>query len=375
MHEVASSLRRKRFEIDGALRLDNVRLYFKLDEKDGFPVDYGVYEQRESNRLVEEFMLAANMRAARLIADAFPEQALLRCHPPPNQPKLEDLASMIAQLAPDAPLLDVSSSGALQASLHALREAVDPDTAEVITLLCTKPMQNAKYFCTGDTPDHNDWWHYALAVGHYTHFTSPIRRYPDVIVHRLVTAALAGSEASTESSSESLPSSDFVSNTSFHANERKSAAKAVQDGAVRLYLSAYLLAQPGVYRGVVMGVGGSRFFDIYIPELGVDVRCHTDRILRGGATAVVANWDATHRTLRLEPKASVSASMLQPDYTEVENFDKLRNLSGLLPAAWPMEVTPLSSITVVVGGARKKSSGSPAGVFAKLWVEAPAVSQ
>src|SRR5689334_10209141 len=74
-------------------------------------------------------------------------------------------------------------------SLNILQERLSPNVFLVVQLLATKPMQLAKYFCTGDLPV-EQWHHYALNVSNYTHFTSPIRRYPDIIVHRLLEGAI-----------------------------------------------------------------------------------------------------------------------------------------------------------------------------------------
>jgi DIS3-like exonuclease 2 len=378
LHSMASEMRRRRFEVDGALRLDNVRLYFQLDDE-GKAVEYGVYQQKEANRLVEEFMLAANMTAAKIISSAFPDRALLRRHMPPNTTKLQDLATTVAKLLPSAPRLDVSSAGTLQKSLLALRNAVGAEVAEVVTLMCTKPMQTAQYFCTGDfIEDPSLWRHYALAVGHYTHFTSPIRRYPDVLVHRLLQAALDKEKVENEEKmkqkkekSSLLFNGDKVAEISAHANERKTAAKAAQDGALKLYLASLLLDRPGVFKAVVIGLGGSRFFDAYVPALGIDVRVHTDRILKGGDAALNLNWNDETKFLKIDLAAAAgaeAAAACVPCYDEVENLDKLHNPESIEKIQWPLELRPLCSVPVVVCGARSKSSGSPAGVHAKIFV-------
>eukprot|EP00879_Flechtneria_rotunda_P015976 GHRR01016709.1.p1 GENE.GHRR01016709.1~~GHRR01016709.1.p1 ORF type:complete len:971 (+),score=396.72 GHRR01016709.1:730-3642(+) len=186
LHGIASHLRAARFA-NGSLRLNNTKLHFALDTG-GNPVSASPYVQSEANHLVEEFMLLANMRVAAKIAWAFPKHALLRRHPPPSDRKLAEFKAAAEALGVS---VDVSTAAALQRSLTALSKACrDQATQEVMTLLATKPMLLAQYFCTNEAPDPATWRHYALATDLYTHFTSPIRRYPDVIVHRLLQAAL-----------------------------------------------------------------------------------------------------------------------------------------------------------------------------------------
>ncbi|GAB4816026.1 hypothetical protein N2152v2_003072 [Parachlorella kessleri] len=370
LHRIARNLRRRRYD-NGALRLDNVRLYFQLDD-DGNPDGYGVYEQREANQLVEEFMLLANMTAARMVAEAFPDRALLRCHPPPNQHKMGELSQLAAELGFP---LDVSSSGALQESLAALRSAAGDDAViDIITLLATKPMQVARYFCTGETPDEAYWRHYALAVSHYTHFTSPIRRYPDIVVHRLLAAAIdAQGTQEQRAARHGLREAQEVGMVSAHANDRKLAAKAVQDGSLRLYLCVMLHRQPLVCKGVVMAVGGSRFFDVYLPVLGVDVRVHTNSVLKGGEGALTSTWEPQIKQLTLTRSVSAPADRQspddQPDYFDIPNLDKLKNPQELAPLALPLVLRMLTHVRVVVSSWRSATSGSPTHVFAKLWVE------
>jgi DIS3-like exonuclease 2 len=386
LHRVASNLRRRRFSggDDGALRLDNVRLFFTLGE-DGLPIDVGIYRQLEAHRLVEEFMLAANMTAAKRISDVFPHLALLRCHPPPNDEKMKELQESISRLAPDAPSLEISSPGAIHTSLEAIRNSVGKAAGEMITLLCTKPMKNARYFCTGDEDTETSWSHYALAVPRYTHFTSPIRRYPDIIVHRLLLASLKHDEnekSPTECQME-LPKQDDISFIASHANQRKLAAKAVQDGAIKIYLSAYLFKSPGVYEGVVMSLGGSRFFDVYVPALGVDVRCHTDALVKCDSQPaeeiIKAVWDAEAMRLELDLNANLMKKYskddaeenqlkLSPGYLDIIKSQTLSNAEGLAPMEWPIVLRPMTPVRLVIAGAKRKLTGGHGGLCATLWV-------
>ena len=406
LHDVAQCLRRKRFSEGGALRLDNTKLYFELDEE-GNPTSFGAYVQKEANRLVEEFMLKANMSAAEFISKIFPQRALLRCHPPPSETKMKEVAEMINSLLPEMPRFDVSSAGKIHESLTSLREALlsqtsaNPDgTAsimEVVTLLCTKPMQLAKYFCTADEPDPLEWRHYALSVGHYTHFTSPIRRYPDIVVHRLIMAALEveklhNSEISVEaersrSSNEEIGvqnvelsntvllqhkifDAEKISEISSHANDRKLAAKSAQDGSLRLYLSSFLLEQPQIFEGLVAGLGGHLFFDAFVPELGMDVRVWTEDSLKGGLRAMDAKWKATQKMLLLSIASDkVSQEETEPEYNDIPNIHNLRNPKNLGVCQMPIEIKALTRIPLILGARLSKDSGSPSGICAKIFLD------
>lgn len=185
LHELAVKMRQRRFE-NGALKIDNVRLSFDLDEQ-GLPTDCGVYKTYDAHRLIEEFMLQANITVAQKIAAGLPDVALLRRHEQPIDRRLEGFAARAKRLGFD---IDTNSGGALYKSL----EAIDDRKARMaLETLATKSMLRAKYFCTGMV-DIAKYAHYALNVPLYTHFTSPIRRYADVMVHRQLDAVLQGGE-------------------------------------------------------------------------------------------------------------------------------------------------------------------------------------
>lgn len=144
-----------------------------------------MYQIREANQMVEEFMLAANVAVAEKILKHFPLCALLRRHPSPTKEMLEPLLRTAEAVGLS---LDVTSSKALADSLDRA-EGDDPYFNKLIRILTTRCMTQAVYFCSGDlTPP--EYLHYGLASPIYTHFTSPIRRYADVIVHRLLAASL-----------------------------------------------------------------------------------------------------------------------------------------------------------------------------------------
>jgi protein SSD1 len=178
-------MRARRFE-NGSLRIDTVKLSFSLDE-DGRPSDCKVYERLDSHSLIEEFMLLANAAVAQKIAAGLPDQALLRRHEAPIERRIEGFSKRASRLGYD---FDISSAGTIMTSFGKLQKE-DPEL--VLRMLATKAMLRAKYICSGML-DIAAYHHYALNIPVYTHFTSPIRRYADVIVHRQLEAALSECE-------------------------------------------------------------------------------------------------------------------------------------------------------------------------------------
>ncbi|KAI0262886.1 hypothetical protein BC834DRAFT_889464 [Gloeopeniophorella convolvens] len=173
----------------GALNLASPEVKIHLDSAESSdPIDVEQKELRETNSLVEEFMLLANISVAEKIQEAFPQTAVLRRHMPPPKANFERLQDIIQKRR--GVNLDVSSSGALAASLDKCIDPKEPTFNTLVRIMATRCMLSAEYFCSGSVSK-DTFGHYGLASPIYTHFTSPIRRYADVLAHRQLAAAIS----------------------------------------------------------------------------------------------------------------------------------------------------------------------------------------
>lgn len=260
LHKFALRLRRNRFE-NGALRLDQVKLQFDLDKGTGLPNGYHVHKQRDANKLIEEFMLLANMAIAHHIYAAYPETALLRRHPKPHEKQLEDVIEICKSFGIN---FNGTSSKTIQESLSQF--PLSSPEREVLVNLTMRPMKNAEYFCTGSVEE-DQYGHYALCVPLYTHFTSPIRRYADVVVHRLLAASLGIDEPLNQDP-------DVIDMIAGQCNDRKLAAKRASELSNELFFGIFVRESgPLEEDGMILNVM-DQSLDILVPQLGVVKRVY-----------------------------------------------------------------------------------------------------
>jgi ribonuclease R len=189
MDELAKIFRRNRMN-DGAISFDKVEVKFNLD-KDGEPE--GVYFKisKDANHLIEEFMLLANKKVAEFIGKQ-KKTFIYRIHDEPNEDKLFAMQSVIAKFGYKIDF----KQGSISQALNKLMEDVNGKKEQnLIDTLAIRSMSKAKYST-------DNIGHYGLAFDYYSHFTSPIRRYPDVMVHRLLQYYLDGGKSADEETYE-----------------------------------------------------------------------------------------------------------------------------------------------------------------------------
>ena len=240
LDKIAKALRDKRFS-SGAINFDRYEVKFEIDDK-GKPVSVYFKESKDANKLVEEFMLLANKTVAEEIgkvprnkkAKVFP----YRIHDLPDPEKLDNLAQFIARfgykIRTSGTKSDVSKS-----INHLLDDIQGKKEENLIETVSIRAMQKARY------STHNIG-HYGLAFEYYTHFTSPIRRFPDMMVHRLLTKYAEGGRSVLESKYEDLCE---------HSSNMEQIAANAERASIKYKQVEFMSERLGqIFDGVISGV-------------------------------------------------------------------------------------------------------------------------
>lgn len=239
LNRISKLYTKERFQ-NGALSLDQDEVRFVLDE-DGKPLRVMIKERIDTNRLIEEFMLLANKYVAiRLSQKNAAGVAVYRVHDKPTAERMEDLARFLKSLGYEIHM----QNGVIPP--HDLQKIIDSaetdDARDAISTAIVRTQAKAIYST-------QNIGHYGLAFGFYTHFTSPIRRYPDVMVHRLLQMTLDGQKASMEEAGDF----EYMSK---YSSDRERDAQEAEWASIKYKQVEYMSERVGQeFVGIITGLG------------------------------------------------------------------------------------------------------------------------
>jgi len=238
LDELAKILRKKRMK-QGAISFDRVEVKFNLDEKAN-PVGVFFKESKDANKLIEEFMLLANKKVAEYIGfskgKATNRTFIYRVHDEPNDEKLASLQNMVRKFGYK---INTDTKETTSESLNQLLSDVyGKAESNMIETLTIRTMSKAVYTT-------QNIGHYGLAFDYYSHFTSPIRRYPDVMTHRLLQHYLDGGDT---------PKSDKFEEKCKHSSNREELASKAERSSIKYMQVKYMQDHKNeVFDGVITG--------------------------------------------------------------------------------------------------------------------------
>ncbi|KTW27004.1 hypothetical protein T552_02496 [Pneumocystis carinii B80] len=266
---LSRKLRQKRYD-NGALNLTSPELKLEIGTETSDRITFESKKLYETNFLVEEFMLLANISVAHKIYEAYPEFAILRRHVAPPKENFETLRDILKVRR--NMILNTESSKTLAVSLD---KCVDPDEPYFNTLLrimVTRCMSSAEYFYAGNY-HYSEFRHYGLAVNIYTHWTSPIRRYADIITHRQLAVAIG-----CESLQSILQDKPKLEKICKNINHKHRMGQMVGRSSIEYYVSRTL--EKEIYEDAFVIKVFKNGFVVFVSSLGIEGLVYTRDICR-----------------------------------------------------------------------------------------------
>ncbi len=245
LDKLAKKMRAKRFE-NGAIDFNTEEVKFKLDEM-GKPIGVTIKKMKDSNQLIEEFMLLANKKVGEFVGKRKENEQektfVYRIHDTPDDGRLLQLKTFVKHLGYKTPKnADQSSSGIIRTLMEQLKGQAEED---IIKQMAIRTMAKAEYST-------QNIGHYGLAFEYYTHFTSPIRRYPDVMAHRLLQHYLNGGK--------SVNTGDYDVKCKHSSMMEKRAAES-ERASIKYKQVEYMLDHTGkIFEGIVSGLTSWGFY-------------------------------------------------------------------------------------------------------------------
>lgn len=243
LNQLAYALRNKRFK-NGSINFETEEIRFKLDSNDK-PIQIMPKIRKDAHKLIEDFMLLANQRVCRFIAKTLKIPMVFRVHDQPQQDKLLDLKNFLETLGFQ---LDLSNEKTFRKSLNQINQKIEgTPQGDMVANIAIRSMAKAVY-----QPENIG--HYALAFDYYTHFTSPIRRYPDLLVHRILQQFI-------ENPQKILYNEEQLKKMCKHCSLQEKKASDAERASIKYKLVEYTTDYIGqIVDGTISGVTGWGFY-------------------------------------------------------------------------------------------------------------------